>query len=81
MKSKLCVMILTGLFILSGIAFAEGTPDQLSAEKEEKISASADTKAAPEAGDVSIKAAVEAPADCSKAASPDKKVEAPATEK
>lgn len=81
MKSKLCVMFLSSLFILSGIAFAEGTADQPNAEKEVKISESAAKEAVPEAGDASLKAASESPADCSKAASPDKKVEAPATEK
>jgi len=81
MKSKLCVMILTSLFILSGIAFAECTADQPNAEKEVKISESAAKEAAPEAGEGNIKAPAEAPADCSKAASPDKKVEAPAAEK
>ena len=81
MKSKLCVMILTGLFILSGIAFAEGTPDLPTPEKEVKISESAAKEAAPEAVDEKIKAAAEVPADCSKAAAPDKKVEAQATEK
>ena len=81
MKSKLCVMILTGLFILSGIAFAECTADQPNAEKEVKISESASKEAVPEAVDEKTKAAAEIPADCSKAAAPDKKVEMPATEK
>ena len=81
MKSKLCVMILTCLFILSGITFAEGTPDLPTAEKEVKISESAAKEAVPEAVDEKIKAAAEVPADCSKAAAPDKKVEIPATEK
>ena len=74
-------MFLTGLFVLSGIAFAEGTADQPNVDKEVKISESAAKEAVPEAVDEKIKAAAEVPADCSKAAAPDKKVEIPATEK
>jgi len=90
MKRELFVMILTGLFIFSGIAFAEGTSDQPSAEKEVKISdsaanqASSETPAAkeavPKSGDKDLKAEAEVPADCSKSVSPDKQAEAYSTE-
>lgn len=91
MKSKLCVMILTGLFILSGIAFAEGTSDQPSTEKGVSISDSAANpassvapaakEAVSEAADKTVKAAAEVPADASKAALPEKQAEAYSTEK
>lgn len=91
MKSKLCVMILTGLFILSGIAFAEGISDQSNVEQEVKISDSAANpasseapaakEAVPEAADETVKAAAEVPADCSKVALPEKQAEAYSTEK
>ena len=91
MKSKLFVMILTGLFIFSGIAFAESAPDQPSTEKEVKISdsaasaASSDVPAAKqavqEAAEADVKAAAEVPAGCSKAAPIEKKAEAFSTEK
>ena len=91
MKSKLFVMIFAGLFILSGIAFAERTPDLPSTEKEIKISesaASAATSDAPatkqavqEAAEADVKAAAEVPAKCSKAAPIEKKAEAYSTEK
>ena len=90
MKRKLFVMILTGLFILSGIAFAEGISDQPSAEKEVKSSDSATNQpssetpaakvAVPELGEKDIKAEAEVPADLSKSASPDKQAEAYSTE-
>ena len=91
MKRKLFVMILTGLFIFSGLAFAEGTSDQPGAEKEVKTSdstanqASSETPAAkeavPESDDKNVKAEAEKPADCSKSALPEKKAEAYSTEK
>lgn len=91
MKSKLFVMILTGLFILSGVAFAEGTPDLPSTEKEVKITdsaasaASSDVPAAnqavKEAAEAGAKTAAEIPADCSKNAPIEKQAEAYSTEK
>ena len=91
MKSKLFLMIVTGLFILSGIAFAEGTPDLPSTEKEVKITDSsasaapgdvpAAKQAVQEAAEANVKAAAEVPAGCSKAAPVEKKAEAYSEEK
>ncbi len=91
MKRKVFAMILTGLFILSGIAYAENSAVQSSIDKGSKIAESsanpevtgtpAAEKAAPKSADEDVKAAAEVPADSGKAASPDKKAEAFSSEK
>ncbi len=91
MKGKVFAIILTGLFILSGIAYAETTSVQPSVDKDSKIAESsanpeasgapAAAKVAPESAAEDVKAAVEIPADSGKAALPDKKAEAYTSEK
>ncbi len=91
MKRKVFAMILTGLFIFSGIAYAESTPIQPSVDKDAKVAEAASNleasiapaadKAAPESADVDVKAAADVPADSNKADSPDKQAEAYSTEK
>ena len=83
-------MILTGLFVFSGIAYAESTSVQPSVAKDSKIAESsanpeaggapAAEKTAPESGDEDVKAAAEAPADSGKADLPDKQAKALSTE-
>jgi hypothetical protein len=90
MKNRLFVMIFAGLFILSGIAFAEGTPELPSTEKEVKISEStgsaatsdvpATKQAVQEAAEAEVKAAEEVRTECPKAALTEKKAEAYSTE-
>ncbi len=91
MKRKVFAIILTGLFIFSGIAYAESTSVQPSVDKDSKIAESstnpkvigapAPEKAAPESVDAKVKAAAKIPTDKGKAALPDKQAEAYSTEK
>ena len=91
MKRKVFAIILTGLFIFSGIAYAESTSVQTSVDKASKIAESstnpeaigapAAAKAASKSVDEDVKSAAKVPANSDKAALPDKQAEAFSSEK